>query len=348
MWGVFCSCSIEYRKQEGAQTNKSDIYKMLYYASLAGSSHNSQPWKVEVTRDSLIRLYADTTRALTVVDPDSRELYISLGAFIENLNLAAGSLGYNSSVKLNNDNENSTLVAEIKLNKTSSTHYNLELIEKRRTLRSPFDTTSISEKDINQLLAADSQQIHFYPARSKEGSLIAQKTVEAYTQQAYNLAAQNELANWIRFSNKDVSEKKDGLTTAGMQIEGLSGFFVRHFLKPADSKKASFIEGGIDKTKKQALNCGGWVVITCSGNTVADRIKLGRLYEHIHLTCTQLQIGFQPMNQIIEEHNFKNEVTKNLGIQEELLFIARVGYVAKTPAPVSPRRPAETFTTFEK
>ena len=76
---------------------------MLYYASLAGSSHNSQPWKVEVTHDSLIRLYADTTRALTVVDPGQRELYISLGAFIENFNLAAGNLGYNSTVKLNDN-----------------------------------------------------------------------------------------------------------------------------------------------------------------------------------------------------------------------------------------------------
>jgi len=172
--------------------------------------------------------------------------------------------------------------------------------------------------------------------------------VEAYTQQAYNLAAQNELAGWLRFSDKDVSEKKDGLTTAGMQINGLSGFFVRHFLKPADSKKTSFIEGGIEKTKKQALNCGGWVVITSSENRIVDWIKLGRLYEHIHLSCTELRIGFQPMNQIIEEQNFKNEVTKSLGIQEELLFIARVGYVANTPAPVSPRRPVEAFTTFEK
>ena len=321
---------------------------MLYYASLAGSSHNSQPWKVEVTHDSLIRLYADTTRALTVVDPGQRELYISLGAFIENFNLAAGNLGYNSTVKLNDNKKSNTLVAEIRLCKASSTHYHLELIEKRRTLRTPFDTASISEKDINQLIASDPKHIHFYSERSKEGGLIAQKTIEAYTQQAYNLSAQNELVHWLRFSDKDVSEKKDGLTTAGMQIDGFSGFFVRHFLKPEDSKKTSFIEGGIDKTKNQALNCGGWILITSSENQFPDWIKLGQLYEHIHLSCTQLQIGFQPMNQIVEEQNFKNEVTKSLEIKEELLFIARIGYVAKTPAPVSPRRPVEAFTTFEK
>jgi len=321
---------------------------MLYYASLAGSSHNSQPWKVEVTRDSLIRLYADTTRALTVVDPDRRELYISLGAFIENLNFAAGSLGYNSTIKLIDDKKNITLVAEIHLNKALSTHYHLELIEKRRTLRTPFDTTSISEKDINQLRAPDSQHIHFFSSHSKEGDFIAQKTIEAYTQETYNQAAQNELVKWMRFSDKDVTEKKDGLTTAGMQIEGISGFFVRHFVKPEDTKKEMFVKGGIDKTKNQVMNCGGWIVISSSDNAFAEWIKTGRLYEHIHLTCTQLQIGFQPMNQAIQETMLKKRVAKELGISDGLLFIARVGYVAKTPTPVSPRRPVEAFTTFEK
>jgi hypothetical protein len=349
VWVVFSSCTngAQNRKPTNLE-GKSDVYKMLYYASLAGSSHNTQPWKVEVSGDSLIQLYADTTRALSVVDPEHRELNMSLGAFIENLTLAAGGLGYNTNIKLNDDKTNNILVAEIQVNKAPTTHYNLELIEKRRTLRTPFDTTSISEKDINKLRAPDSQHIHFFSSHSKEGDFIAQKTLEGYTQEAYNEAAQNELVKWLRFSDKDVNEKKDGLTTAGMQIDGISGFFVRHFVKPEDTKKEMFVKGGIDKTKDQVMNCGGWIVITSSKNGFEEWIQTGRLYEHIHLTCTQLQIGFQPMNQAIQETILKKRVAKELGISDELLFIARVGYVAKTPTAVSPRRPVEAFTTFEK
>ena len=347
MWGVFCSCSTEYRRQEPSQTNnKSNICKILYYASLAGSSHNSQPWKVVVTGDRMIRLYADTTRELPVVDPDGRELYISLGAFIENLTLAAGSLGYETTVMIAEDFRNNRPVAEIDLHKASSVQFDLKLIERRMTLRIPFQQNPIRATDVNQLVTPDPQQIRYYSATSEEGSFIAEKALEAYSQQAYNREAQAELATWMRFSDKDVKDKKDGLTTAGMQLTGIAGFMVRNFYKPEDSKKTSFVKAGIAKTKKQVQGCGGWVLMTAATHSVKDWVNLGRRYQQIHLTCTKLHIGFQPMNQIVEEAKFKKGVSKHLGIKEELMFIARIGYIDRNPVPVSPRRPVEDFTTF--
>ena len=52
---------------------------LLNYAILAPSSHNSQPWKFNVSDDE-ISLYADRSRWLSVADADKREVYISLGA----------------------------------------------------------------------------------------------------------------------------------------------------------------------------------------------------------------------------------------------------------------------------
>jgi len=347
MWGIFCSCSVGSHGQRSLEPiGKSDVYQMLYFASLAGSSHNSQPWRVEVYDNRVIRLYADSTRALAVVDPDHRELFISLGAFIENLTLSAGSLGYQCKVTLGYNYTNAKPVAEITLDKASVTTYNLKLIETRMTLRTPFDTNAVKENDVRRIIEPDPERVHFFEASRAEGKFIAQQTIGAYTQQAYNKAAQDELANWLRFSDKDVNAKRDGLTTAGMQITGISGFFVRHFMKPEYSKKESFIKAGIDKTKKQALSCGGWIVITSNGNSAADWVNTGRLYQQIHLTCTELGLGFQPMNQIVEEQNYKTQVVKRLGIKDELVFVARVGYVSAIPAPVSPRRPVADFTQF--
>ena len=347
MCGVFCSCSMEYRRHEPSLTiHKSDIYKVLYYASLAGSSHNSQPWKVVVTGNQSIRLYADTTRELPVVDPDRRELYISLGAFLENLTLAAGSLGYETNVALAENYKKNMPVAEIDLHKTVPTNFDLKLIERRMTLRIPFNKDPLKVTDVKQIVTPDPQHILYYSATSEDGRFIAENAMSAYNQQVYSNAAQTELAKWMRFSDKDVEEKKDGLTTAGMQLTGIAGFVVRHYYKPEDSKKTSFIKAGIEKTKKQALGCGGWVIITATTNSVKEWINLGRIYQNINLTCTKLNIGFQPMNQIVEEEKFKSEVTKHLGIKGELMFIARVGYIDKTPVPVSPRRSVEDFTQF--
>jgi len=344
---ILCSCKSETSNRQPVNlAGKSDVFKMLYFASLAGSSHNSQPWKVVVTGNRLIFLYADTTRELSVVDPGRRELYISLGAFIENLTLAAGSMGYETNVKLNDHLNNSLPVAEIQLKKTAPTGFDLHLIERRMTTRTPFKKDQIKGSDVNQIVSTDPLAIRYYSATTEEGQFIADKALSSYIQQANNTAAQVELAKWMRFSDKDVKTKMDGLTTAGMQLNGLAGFVVRHFYKPEDSKKTSFIKAGIDKTKKQVLGCGGWVVITAKTNSVKEWVNLGRQYQNIHLTCTKLNIGFQPMNQIVEEEKCRNEVIKGLGIKDELIFIARVGYIDRITVPVSPRRTVENFAQF--
>jgi len=155
------------------------------------------------------------------------------------------------------------------------------------------------------------------------------------------------LASWIRFSNKDVKEKQDGLTTSGMGIKGIGGFMVRNFFNPEYSKKESFVNQGIDKTKLQVENCGGWIVITQPSENIESWINTGRLYQAMHLKCRKMNIGFHPMNQIIEEIGFENEANTLFGIGERIAFIARIGYIDKYPEPVSVRRPVESFTTFK-
>ena len=66
---------------------------ILYHASLAPSGHNSQPWCVHIDGPGAWRVTIDESRQLPAVDPSNRELLLSMGAFIENLSLAAGSLG---------------------------------------------------------------------------------------------------------------------------------------------------------------------------------------------------------------------------------------------------------------
>jgi len=335
---------------EDNRENKNDIYQILYYASLAGSSHNSQPWRVEVYGRDSILIFADKTRQLVVVDPSSRELYISLGAFIENFNLAAECFGYAPDIKIiNREGDVNGQVATIILtkSKTEKGIVTLKDIELRTTLRVPFDTAEIKESDLQKLISDDTTDMHYLKANSEYGMYIRQKELESYTSQARRKDAQEELAAWIRFSNRDVREKRDGLTTAGMGINGVGGFLVRNFFKPEDSKKASFVNQGIDKTRLQVANCGGWIIITSNEDNINGWINTGRLYEKINIRCRNLSIGFHPMNQITEEENYGKSTNKLLGFNGKIVFIARIGYVNIYPEPVSVRRPVESFATFK-
>jgi nitroreductase len=348
IFSVFsCACTSTSRRDFKENLNdRGDVYKILYYASLAGNSHNTQPWKVKVIDDYTIEVYADTLRHLRVVDPTRRGLFISLGAFIENINLAAGSLGYYADIVIKAEKPTDTLAAIIKLSKTEKTNFNLEDLENRKTTRTPFESKPIAEKDLKQI-AENFQNLVFIPANSDNGKYISTKTLEAYTQQANDENAKNELAAWIRFSNADVKANRDGLTTGGMGINGFGGFMVRNFFKPADSKKQSFVDKGVDKTKAQVDNCAGWILISQTEDTPENWINTGRIYERINITCSRLGIGFHPMNQMIEEANFESEANANLSIDGRIQFVARIGYTEKQINAVSVRRSVTEFATFE-
>jgi hypothetical protein len=64
----------------------------LLAAIAAPSIHNSQPWRFRGTPAG-IDVYADHSRILGVIDPDGRELFMSVGAAIFNLRATMLALG---------------------------------------------------------------------------------------------------------------------------------------------------------------------------------------------------------------------------------------------------------------
>jgi hypothetical protein len=129
---------------------------LLNYAILAPSSHNSQPWRFNVTNDSIL-VFADKSRWLKVADADQRELYISLGCALENLIVAADHFGYNSSVAYFPGQED--LVAEVALQPAANPSRDPRLfsaIPSRQTNRNPYEPRAISEADLETIKSLSS------------------------------------------------------------------------------------------------------------------------------------------------------------------------------------------------
>lgn len=66
-----------------------DGYRILHYASLAHSGHNSQHWFVRINTPDHWTIGLDHDRRLPVVDGNNTEALLSIGAFLENLVQAA-------------------------------------------------------------------------------------------------------------------------------------------------------------------------------------------------------------------------------------------------------------------
>ena len=331
-------------KPSGKISLRPDEREILYLASLAPSGHNTQPWFVKYIQPYHWTIGNDKTKWLPAVDPSHRETILSIGAFMQNLEYAANHFGYACQwaiLATKNEDEN---IVEVKLIKGGSVpDYNVEKIKLRRTLRSKYLDETLKKEDINYLINGKDDFIYFFPSTSREYKWINEQTIEANKIQAYRDNAQKELAEWIRFSSKNAEKYCDGLTTAGMEIKGMSGWVVRNFFNKSSVMKKSFREKGIDKVKEQVLHSAGWVIITSNGNSVTDLLVSGMRMQRIFLKVRDKGIALHPMTQILEEKQTNETINQSIGISNKIQFILRNGYVKNYPAPDSLRRPVDWF-----
>ena len=287
---------------------------------------------------------ADPTRVLPAVDPKNRELLLSLGAFAQNLALAAGSMGYKVQLRVLNEDPFARDFIRLTFKSGPKTGYPLARLANRRTMRHGHLPREITARHLRTLLGPRQQQAVYFPRDSEHARCMQEAAVETFRIQSRRDEAQKELVRWLRLSHADARRQRDGLTVAGMEIQGIKGWFVRHFAKPQDFIKSKFRQQGVDQVAALADQGAGWIVITSPGRTVADLIETGRRFENMALLARELNIAIHPMTQILEEQQGQSLIDSRHGAEIIPQFILRVGYCDHYPRPVSLRRPVGAFT----
>jgi hypothetical protein len=327
------------------KTLKPDEREILFLASLAPSGHNAQPWFVRYLAPYHWIIGNDKSKWLPAVDPTQRETILSIGAFLQNLEYAAGSFGYACDWNLLATTNQDDKVMEVKLIKKGSNNpFDIAEIKTRRTVRSNFLSDVLKQEDLKYLVNSEPEFIHYLPNTSTESKFIDEQTIAANRLQSYRDPAQQELANWIRFSSQDAEKYRDGLTTASMEIDGIPGWVVRNFYSQDNVMKKDFRELGIEKVQKQVSASAGWILITSKGNSVETLLETGRRMQGLFLKVREKRIAIHPMTQILEESSTKQKLNQSIGIGDNVQFILRVGYLHNYPLPVSLRRSVDLFT----
>ncbi|WP_394844911.1 hypothetical protein LZC95_48680 [Pendulispora brunnea] len=316
---------------------------ILEIASLAPSSHNSQPWAVRVESPRRLSVLSVKERWLPAVDPNNREMLLSLGAFLENLTLAAAVHGLHADIALAARNARDALVADVTLEPASPPASDADLARARfrRTLRRKLDTTPLRAADLAHLERLTGELA--YVARG-EGSCnyLDEVTIEANRIQAYRDDAQAELVRWIRWSNDEVEQHRDGLTLPALEVTGLTGWFARTFLSKESQLSQSSRERAVNIARDLVPNSGGWIVLGSKDDGVAELIDAGRRFQRLFLQVRERGIGLHPMSQALEEGRFREEIAARIGVPTPQ-FLLRIGYCGSYDNPVSPRRPIESF-----
>ncbi len=317
-----------------------DCFQIVYLASLAPSGHNTQPWTIRIIDKNHWVLGTEKSRWLPAVDPENREVLLSLGTFLENLIAAAGIKGYSVETEVRANHPSDSEILDIKLHKINrTTNFNAEKIMLRRTIRNNFLNDSLSAEDLREIISDDRDSFIYYPQKSQEGKYLAEGTILANRIQTYRNPAQEELAKWIRWSKDDIRRYMNGLTPETMEIQGIARWYVEKFYSDKSVMDNSFREDTIRTVQRQVNAGSGWLLLESKDSSIPEIIAAGRKLQQMWLKVSDKKIAIHPMTQMLEEEPLRCEILSALNINKNIQFLLRIGYVSDYPKPVSPRMP---------
>lgn len=222
-------------------TQLSDVDKiklLLEYGTLAPSTHNTQPWKFEIKANTL-RIFIDLSKKIPVADPTGRDMYISIGALIKNIEIAANEYLIKAEILISDRLGESDLVAEIQFSnldkaKKPTKSQLLDGIIKRQNYRG-FFKQGLNRKDFNKILSETiSSKSIVKPEVADEKETIeelAQLTVSGLRAAYANPEFRQEIGSLI---NHNLSRKRHGLHGYSLRMNTPQSLVIPKVIKRKD------------------------------------------------------------------------------------------------------------------
>lgn len=313
------------------ESPREQIEFLLRYAVLAPSGHNQQPWSFQITHQG-VEVFADYTRGLPVIDPDNREMTMSLGAAIANLRVAAAHFGFESTL-LFPESADAGAVATIALRETSGPDARMKslfsAIKRRRTNRTPFDGENIEPEALSTLLDVveawpETFHVVFRQDKQRAADLIAFADQLLMADDAWR----SELAACVH----STSGAEDGLAADSLGIPGpLAGaasFVLRHF--DLGSLQAH-------RDRDLTMSATALLIVTADNDSIS-LLQAGEALEYLLLTITQVGLQYSFLNAPIQRADLRDRVEMLAGSKRPAQLLLRIGYGQAVTTP-SPRRP---------
>ncbi|MCM2494813.1 nitroreductase [Burkholderia glumae] len=315
----------------------SQLGLLLRYATLAPSSHNSQPWHF-VLNDNTIALCADRMRALAVIDPYDRELIISCGAALLNLRVALSRAGLAYTISPFPSEVDPDLLALVRVCNDGYIDTALaalaDAIPKRVTTRAAFEPEAVPQA-LQQVLTsaviaegAGAVTVDSIAQRRQIAELVA----EADHQQFRDPRFRRELASWI-----DPRRHLDGMPAFAAGVPALLDFaapLVTSAVRTFD------LGNGLAALHHQLVDASPLIVCITTANDDREAwLAAGQALERMLLAATDAGYTASYLNQPIETSGPRAALCRLLGLHGTPQLLLRIGRGPQLPH--SPRRPLQ-------
>lgn len=300
------------------------LLRLAYYARLAPSTHNSQPWKFVIGRRE-IDVISDNSRWLRVADPLRREMYISLGCAIESIRVAADFAGIDTRVSYFPIAHNRELVARVAVGPPGSLRECAapELLPHaitRRTNHRRFDpdrpVTDKERRAIYSSFQNPGVAVHFItakPALDRLADLERRADRELFADPDYR----SELAAWVG----------EGMLGTTWLVSKLGQFAMETLPLGAGIARA---DAGRVASAPLA------VLLSTRHDEAFEQVQVGEAYMRIALVAESLGLRVQPVSQVLELPATRHEVAESAGLNDR--FAQHLFRLGRAPAEPAVRR----------
>ena len=312
-----------------------DFQQLATLASRAPSGHNTQPWLFDQEGDTFI-IHPDFSKALPVVDPDHRELYISLGCAAENTLLASGK-------QLTMDNEQKQLRIDngqltIKIQEEKIVNCQLSIVHSitsRQMNRRLYNRHPITAKSLSALTAVRPEantNFYLWENGSEPFERLKPFIRKGNEIQMNDPAFLAELKSWIRYNKRQAEATRDGLSYAVFGAPNLPACLSKAIM---GNMLKSSVQNRSDM--KKLASASHVALFTTQHNTIEEWIRLGQTLQRFLLATTQEGIATAFLNQPCEVRSLAEEIRETFPIHREFpTLLLRLGYAK--PMPYSLRR----------
>jgi nitroreductase len=304
-------------------TSEDKALFLANYAVLAPSTHNSQPWKFNISENE-IKIFPDKSRRLQVADAYQRELFISLGSALENLLVAAEHFGYGYNVTYITGETDPAIIVELAPGPSSSNSRLFKAIPSRQTSGEPYENRTIKDSDLQilQSINGDWNGTVYLTSDSGIKSDFRDLVVQADQFQYSDPNYKSELGHWLSLGMMGPTGIQAVIAQLGVV----------------------FLDMGSDQAKKDAALVNSTPVLGIIGSDENDRtsqIKAGQAFERLWLEATARGLSVHPMSQVLEVPETEAEMQKSLPTGSHYLQQAFLLGYSKGEQDHTPRRPLQ-------
>lgn len=314
-------------------------------ASLAGNSHNSQPWSFVVgKKEKSISLFMDPKRVLTVSDVSGRQSVISCGCALENLLVSINEFGLDFSIDFIDEKNGIAKVKiknieQVKSPKKHSEIYNS--IFTRRVNRSKCRTDKSVPSDFLNQIADLNYGLEIKTITDN----LTKNAIAEIQEQADRFVLGNdkfrkELGEWLLPNN---TKSYLGMPGSTFGLKDSESELIHHQL--LTGKLDYDLASGVAISDRQRIQTSPLVLVIVGDDNKENWINTGRLWQRISLIAESVGLSVAVSAAIVEVPLLSGMLSMRLATIKKPLMITTIGY-ALEERPHSPRLPVSEIFTF--